>query len=97
MRLIDHVVVGGASGAQGRRSDVLNPSAGEVQAQVVLGDRAVLDRAVQAALAAQPAWAATNPQRRARVMFEFKALVEANMQELAELLASEHGKVVTAK
>ncbi len=94
MRLIDHVVVGGASGAQGRRSDVLNPSAGEVQAQVVLGDRAVLDRAVQAALAAQPAWAATNPQRRARVMFEFKALVEANMQELAELLASEHGKVV---
>jgi malonate-semialdehyde dehydrogenase (acetylating)/methylmalonate-semialdehyde dehydrogenase len=49
---------------------------------------------VSAALAAQPGWAATNPQRRARVMFRFKELVEANMQPLAELLASEHGKVV---
>ena len=59
-----------------------------------LGDAAVLERAVQAALAAQPAWAATNPQRRARVMFEFKALVEANMDELAHMLSSEHGKVI---
>ena len=48
-----------------------------------LGTQADLDRAVAAAQAAQPAWAATNPQRRARVMFEFKALVEANMDELA--------------
>ena len=47
-----------------------------------------------AALAAQPDWAATNPQRRARVMFRFKELLEANMDELAELLSSEHGKVV---
>uniref|UniRef100_UPI003593BBA6 CoA-acylating methylmalonate-semialdehyde dehydrogenase n=1 Tax=Blastomonas sp. TaxID=1909299 RepID=UPI003593BBA6 len=54
---------------------------------------AVLDAAVDAALAAQPAWAATNPQRRARVMFAFKALVEANIDELAALLSSEHGKV----
>ena len=54
----------------------------------------MLDRAVAAAKKVQPEWAATNPQRRARVMFEFKQLVEANKQELAELLASEHGKVV---
>ncbi|WCT80217.1 CoA-acylating methylmalonate-semialdehyde dehydrogenase [Novosphingobium humi] len=94
MRLIDHHIVGGTAGATGRRSPVLNPSAGEVQAEVALGDAALLERAVAAALAAQPAWAATNPQRRARVMFEFKRLVEANMQELAELLASEHGKVI---
>lgn len=94
MRLINHHIAGGTAGATGRRSPVLNPSVGEVQAEVALGDAALLDRAVAAALAAQPAWAATNPQRRARVMFEFKRLVEANMQELAELLASEHGKVV---
>ena len=94
MRLIDHHIVGGAAGAAGRRSPVLNPSAGEVQAEVMLGDAALLERAVAAAQAAQPAWAATNPQRRARVMFEFKRLVEADMQGLAELLASEHGKVV---
>jgi malonate-semialdehyde dehydrogenase (acetylating)/methylmalonate-semialdehyde dehydrogenase len=41
-----------------------------------------------------PAWGATNPQRRARVMFEFKRLVEANMQRWPNLLSSEHGKVV---
>jgi malonate-semialdehyde dehydrogenase (acetylating)/methylmalonate-semialdehyde dehydrogenase len=94
VRLIDHVVVGGVSGAQGRLGQVLDPNAGGVQAQVVLGDKAVLDAAVSAALAAQPAWAATNPQRRARVLFEFKRLVELNMQSLAEVLASEHGKVI---
>jgi malonate-semialdehyde dehydrogenase (acetylating)/methylmalonate-semialdehyde dehydrogenase len=77
-----------------RKSDVFDPNSGGVQAQVALGDQAVLDRAVAAAQAAQPAWAATNPQRRARVMFRFKELVEANMDELARLLSSEHGKVI---
>ncbi|MGB3319186.1 MAG: CoA-acylating methylmalonate-semialdehyde dehydrogenase, partial [Sphingopyxis granuli] len=54
----------------------------------------LLDRAVAAATAAQPAWAAVNPQRRARVMFDYKRIVESHLDELAELLASEHGKVV---
>ncbi|MBB3953823.1 CoA-acylating methylmalonate-semialdehyde dehydrogenase [Novosphingobium sediminicola] len=94
MRFIDHLIVGGSGAAPARKAPVFNPSTGAVQAEVALGDAALLDRAVAAAQAAQPAWAATNPQRRARVMFEFKRLVEANMQELAELLASEHGKVV---
>ncbi|NIJ39575.1 malonate-semialdehyde dehydrogenase (acetylating)/methylmalonate-semialdehyde dehydrogenase [Sphingopyxis panaciterrae] len=97
MRQIDHHIGGGAGGSAGgagRFADVLDPNNGGVQAQVALGDRAVLDRAVAAAKAAQPAWAATNPQRRARVMFEFKRLVEANMNELAEMLSSEHGKVI---
>ena len=95
MRIIDHFVAGGldATGA-GRRSSVYNPNTGEVQAEVNLGDADVLEVAVQAALKAQPAWALTNPQRRARVMFNFKALVEKHMEELAELLSSEHGKVV---
>jgi malonate-semialdehyde dehydrogenase (acetylating)/methylmalonate-semialdehyde dehydrogenase len=53
-----------------------------------------LDGVVQIAAKAQVGWAQTNPQRRARVMFEFKRLVEARMQELAELLSSEHGKVI---
>ena len=94
MRLIDHFIVGGPGGAPARKSDVFDPNSGGVQAQVALGDKAVLDRAVAAAQAAQPAWAATNPQRRARVMFRFKELVEANMDELARLLSSEHGKVI---
>ena len=94
MRQIDHFIVGGSGGAPARKSDVLDPNNGGVQAQVALGDAAVLDRAVQAALAAQPAWAATNPQRRARVMFRFKELVEAHMDELALMLSQEHGKVI---
>jgi malonate-semialdehyde dehydrogenase (acetylating)/methylmalonate-semialdehyde dehydrogenase len=95
MRDIRHFVNGShLEGASGRFGDVFNPNTGEVQARVQLATTAEMDLAVQAASAAFPAWAATNPQRRARVMFEFKRLVEARMDELAELLSSEHGKVV---
>ena len=94
MRVIDHFLAGGAPAGEARTGDVFDPNSGEVQAQVRLGTAAVLDKAVGAALAAQPGWAATNPQRRARVMFRFKGLVEANMDALAHLLSSEHGKVI---
>lgn len=94
MRLIEHVIVGHAGGGAGRRSDVFDPNSGAVQAQVALGTAADLERAVAAAQAAQPGWAAINPQRRARVMFRFKELVEANMDALAHLLSAEHGKVI---
>ncbi|MEH3099881.1 CoA-acylating methylmalonate-semialdehyde dehydrogenase [Sphingomonas adhaesiva] len=94
MRTIEHVVAGGAAGTATRHGDVYDPNSGQVQARVTLGTTADLDRAVAAAQAAQPAWAATNPQRRARVMFRFKELVEANMEELARTLSSEHGKVI---
>jgi malonate-semialdehyde dehydrogenase (acetylating)/methylmalonate-semialdehyde dehydrogenase len=72
----------------------MDPNNGGVQARVALGDAAVLDLAVAAAQKAQPAWAAMNPQRRARVMFDFKALVEKHMDELAHMLSAEHGKVI---
>ncbi|KAK0349968.1 hypothetical protein LTR94_030936, partial [Friedmanniomyces endolithicus] len=94
MRTIDHHIVGGAAGAAARTGEVFDPNSGQVQARVALGTTADLDRAVAAAQAAQPGWAATNPQRRARVMFRFKELVEANMEELARTLSSEHGKVI---
>jgi len=93
MRQIDHHIVGGAGGSA-RQGDVFDPNSGNIQARVALGDAALLERAVAAAKKAQPAWAATNPQRRARVMFEFKRLVEANMDSLAHMLSSEHGKVI---
>lgn len=94
MRTIDHFIAGGAPGPATRFGDVFDPNNGGVQARVALGDAAVLEAAVAAAQAAQPAWAATNPQRRARVMFNFKALVEAHMDELAHMLSTEHGKVI---
>ena len=88
--------IGGKSvkATSGREGDVFNPNTGEVQARISFATTEDVDAAVQAAAKALPGWSSTNPQRRARVMFEFKRLVEANMQPLAELLSSEHGKVV---
>ncbi len=95
MRHVHHFIAGKhVSGSDPRTGDIFDPGTGQVQAQVCMGTPAELDQAVKAALAAQPEWAETNPQRRARVMFRFKELLEANMDELAVLLSSEHGKVI---
>lgn len=94
MRQINHKLATSLASEGTRFGDVFDPNTGQVQARVALGDQSVLDAAVAAAQDAQPRWAATNPQRRARVMFNFKALVEKNMDELALLLSSEHGKVI---
>jgi len=81
-------------GTSGRFSDVMNPATGEVQAKVPLATVAELDAAVADAAQAQPAWGATNPQRRARVMMKFAALINEHMDELAELVSREHGKTL---
>jgi malonate-semialdehyde dehydrogenase (acetylating) / methylmalonate-semialdehyde dehydrogenase len=95
MRLITHFIGGSAAPEVGAKvGDVFDPSTGQVQAQVELGTAETVESAVANARAAQPAWAAMNPQRRARVMFRYKELIEANMDELAHLLSSEHGKVI---
>lgn len=95
MRHVQHFISGNSvTGSDSRMGDIFDPSTGQVQAQVCMGTTHDVDRAVQSALAAQPEWAATNPQRRARVMFRFKELLEANMDELAALLSCEHGKVI---
>ena len=96
MRNVTHFIGGQPTSWSGTRtSDIFDPTIGEVQAQVGLGTVATIAEAVANARAAQPAWAATNPQRRARVMFRFKALIEEHMDDLAALLASEHGKVIS--
>ena len=90
-----HFIAGTAvAGSGGRRGDVFNPSLGEVKAEVAMATAADVDHAVTAAAAAQVEWAAVNPQRRARVMFEFKHLVERDADNLARLLSEEHGKVL---
>jgi malonate-semialdehyde dehydrogenase (acetylating)/methylmalonate-semialdehyde dehydrogenase len=94
VRRIEHFIEGRSVAGGARSGEVFDPNTGEVQARVDFADAAVLDSAVEAAAKAQVGWAATNPQRRARVMFEFKRLVEARMDELAALLSSEHGKVL---
>ena len=96
MRSIEHFIGGRpVAGASGRHGDVFDPNTGEVQARVPLASAGELEAAIADAAAAQKGWAATNPQRRARVLFEFKRLLELNMDDLARLLSSEHGKVVS--
>ncbi len=95
MRDISHFIDGKAfAGASGRHGDVFDPNTGQVQARVTFATPAEIDAAIQSAAKAQINWAQMNPQRRARVMFAWKALIEAHMDELAALLSSEHGKVI---
>ncbi len=95
MRDIHHFLNGRAApGTSGRFGDVYDPNTGKIQARVALASAAEVDGAVAQAVKAQIGWAQMNPQRRARVMFEFKRLIERDMDDLALLLSSEHGKVV---
>jgi malonate-semialdehyde dehydrogenase (acetylating)/methylmalonate-semialdehyde dehydrogenase len=95
MREIGHFIGGKTvKGTSGRSGDVFNPNTGEVQAKVALASKGEVDQAIANAAAAQPAWAATNPQRRARVMFKFLELIAKENDSLAKLLSSEHGKTV---
>ena len=82
------------AGASGRLHEIYNPTTGEVQSTVALASRDEVNKAVDAAERAFPSWAGTNPQRRARVMFKFKELVEKDMDNLAKLISSEHGKIL---
>ena len=95
MEILQHFISGkGVSGTSGRFGDIFNPNTGEVQARVPLATSDEVAAAVASASEAFPGWASTNPQRRARVMFEFKRLIEANMDDMAHLLSSQHGKVI---
>ena len=93
MRDIGHFIGGSeVKGASGRFGDVFNPNTGEVQAKVALANKSEVENAIANAEAAFPAWAATNPQRRARVMFKFLELIQGEYDDLARLLSSEHGR-----
>lgn len=95
LETINHVI-GGAqtAGASTRTSPVYDPATGQVQRNVLLAEPQDVDAAVQAARAAFPAWADTSVVRRARVMFKFRELVVEHTDELARIIAAEHGKTV---
>src|ERR671910_1266804 len=95
MREVGHFVGGKqVAGKSGRTTEFFQPMTGEVLGRVALASRAEMRRAVENAAGAQPAWAATNPQRRARVMMKFLELIAKEMDPLAEMLAREHGKTI---
>jgi malonate-semialdehyde dehydrogenase (acetylating)/methylmalonate-semialdehyde dehydrogenase len=92
MREIGHFIGGKEVKGTGRFGEVFNPNTGEVAVRVALAGKSEVEQAIANAEAAFPGWAATNPQRRARVMFKFLELIQSEYDDLARLLSSEHGK-----
>ncbi|MFD5278743.1 CoA-acylating methylmalonate-semialdehyde dehydrogenase [Pseudarthrobacter sp. NPDC058362] len=95
VRELSHYVGGQhVDGTSGRFADVYDPCAGQVQARVPLASSDEVRNVVAAAEKAQPEWGAMNPQRRARILLKFVDLVNRDLDELAALLSSEHGKTL---
>ncbi len=95
MKDVSHFIGGKhVKGTSGRFADGYQPMTGEVISKIALASKAEVRAAVENSMAAQPAWAATNPQRRARVFMKFLQLMERENEALAELLAREHGKTI---
>jgi len=94
-RTIRHRIGGEeASGSSSRTSPVWDPSTGDQQAEVVLAEPADVDAAVAAARVAFADWSEASLSRRAKVMFAFRELLNANVEKLARIVSSEHGKVL---
>ena len=83
------------AGSSGRFGDVFNPATGNVTGRVPLASKSEVEAAIASAQAAFPGWAATTPLNRARVLFKFKQLLEANADDIAMAITSEHGKVLS--
>ncbi len=96
MREIGHFIGGqSVAGTSGNYGDVFNPASGEITAKVALANAQEIDQVVAVANAAWPAWAATSPLRRARVMFKLKELLERDRAEMSAIITHEHGKVLS--
>ncbi len=96
MRTVSHWIGGKpATGESTRTAPVWNPATGEQQAEVLLAGPADVDTAVQAAAAAFTTWSQTSLSQRAKILFAFRELVNARVQDLAEIVSDEHGKVVS--
>jgi len=93
MNLISHFIDGQLTHAEGtRQADVFNPTRGEPCARVALAEPRDVDAAVGAALKAFPAWAATPPLARARILFKYLQLCQQHVDEFAATVVREHGK-----
>jgi malonate-semialdehyde dehydrogenase (acetylating)/methylmalonate-semialdehyde dehydrogenase len=94
-RTIRHLIRGEElTGASSRTAPVWDPATGEQQAEVLLAEPADVDAAVAAAREAFAEWSEASLSCRAKVMFAFRQLLDANVDALARIVSSEHGKVL---
>jgi malonate-semialdehyde dehydrogenase (acetylating)/methylmalonate-semialdehyde dehydrogenase len=93
---INHWISGAAyAGRSGRSGRVYNPATGMQSGEVDFASVEEVDQAVQAAKAAAPAWRALSIAKRAELFFAIRELFHARRDELAHVLTSEHGKVLS--
>ena len=96
MRTIKHWIGGKPSaGTSSRRGPVWNPATGEQQAEVVLASKADVDEAILVAGTAFESWSQSSLSKRTKILFDFRELVHRRTREIAEVIADEHGKVVS--
>ena len=96
MRTINHWIGGKpGAGTSRRRGPVWNPATGEQQAEVVLADADDVNEAVRTAATAFERWSQSSLSERTKILFDFRELVHQRTGELAEVIADEHGKVVS--
>ncbi|MET9228638.1 CoA-acylating methylmalonate-semialdehyde dehydrogenase [Lentzea sp. NPDC003310] len=96
MSTIPHWIDGArTTGVSSRTSDVFNPATGEVAAQVVLAEQADVDLAVASSLKAAQSWSESSLSTRSRILFEYRHLLHTHRDELAAIITSEHGKVLS--
>ena len=96
MKLISHWINGSENkGGGARRGEVYNPALGQQIAEVAFADDKDIDVAVQVAQSAFPAWKETSLAKRSSIMFKFRELLEQRKGELAEIITTEHGKVLS--
>jgi len=92
-KIIGHLINGEICNDAQRTQEVFNPATGQSERHVAIASVATVEQAISAAQAAYPAWRNTPPLKRARVMFKFKELLEANSEKICQLIGQEHGKI----
>ncbi len=92
--VLGHFIGGSEVPCSGRSCDIFDPATGKVTKQVALADVDVMEQAIFAAQTAFPAWRHTPPQKRAKILFRFKQLLQEHADEICQLITSEHGKVL---
>ena len=96
MKTVQHWIGGSAtSGASTRTVPVWNPATGEQQAEVLLGEPADVEHAVDAAAKAGETWRDASLSKRTSVLFAFRQLMHEHIDELAAIVSDEHGKVIS--
>jgi malonate-semialdehyde dehydrogenase (acetylating)/methylmalonate-semialdehyde dehydrogenase len=92
--LVSHYINGAHIQSSNATLDIYNPATGKIIGGVTRADQEIVSEAVAAAANAFPAWSATPPLKRARILFKFKTLLEEHIDELARLVTQEHGKTL---